>query len=230
MCLKLPQMIQMVRIYGKNTKRRKDVQETMSAARQARLMESWNIIEDTTVAHFVIPLKVNTKCFLIQWISVPMIQLATPCFSLFPIAASVGDSIQIFSGHHDIHYKNVLSCLRNSSYFLVYLLLLFQSISATGRSFSLCLTPKWSKQEDPLFQLVLQYKMERNSFSKMSHGSGFGSITDPISCGQNFELSVIKLLQCIFKTNKQNKQLLLNRIVDMVETRHFMYSSIIVSC
>lgn len=45
----------MVRIYGKDTKRRKEVQETMSAARQARLMESWNIIEDTTVADFVIP-------------------------------------------------------------------------------------------------------------------------------------------------------------------------------
>lgn len=84
MCLKLPQMTQMVRIYGKNTKRRKDIQETMSAARQASLMESWNIIEDTTVADFVIPLKVNTQCFLIQWISIPMTQLLSVflCFLL----------------------------------------------------------------------------------------------------------------------------------------------------
>ena len=64
--------VEMVRIYGEDTKRRKEVQETMSAARQPGLMESWNIIEDTTVADFVIPWKVNTQCFLIQWVCIPM--------------------------------------------------------------------------------------------------------------------------------------------------------------
>lgn len=47
----------MVGIYGKYTGRRKEVQKPMSATRQPSLMETWNIIEDTTAADFVIPQK-----------------------------------------------------------------------------------------------------------------------------------------------------------------------------
>lgn len=54
----------------------------MSAARQPSLMETWKVIEDTTVADFVIPSKVNTQCFLIQWVSIPMTSLLSVFLSV----------------------------------------------------------------------------------------------------------------------------------------------------
>lgn len=178
MCLKLPQMTQMVRIYGKNTKRRKDVQGTMSAARQASLMESWNIIEDTTVAHFVIPLKVNTKCFLIQWISVPMIQLLPVflCFLLLLLLVilfryfldTMTFTIKMSSPASGIlHTSQYISCFYSSLFLLPAVLSLY-ALHLNGQSkrihyFSWFYGTKWKEILSPkcLMDLVLVQSLIR---------------------------------------------------------------------
>lgn len=119
----------MVRIYGKDTKRRKEVQGPMLAARQASLMESWNIIGGHNRGWFCHPVESKQPVFPypVPLHSCDLASLSFSfCFLLLLCCSCWWFYLDFWMPWHSL--QNTLSCLRASSYHSVCHLLLFYSL------------------------------------------------------------------------------------------------------
>lgn len=170
----------------------------MSLAKQPSLMESYNNIEDNST-WFCHPSEVNTQCFLVQWVFIPKTTFVSVIYLFSFFSGSYFSSCQWFYlalfWTPWFSLKNVPSYFRASIYYSVYFLL-FCSI--------LFLLP------DALSLYTLHCNAQSNKihyfcwFCSITNWEGilppthlmyliFGSIADPINCGQNSELPVTKL-------------------------------------